>query len=300
MSTAAPRPRTGAATSRPARGPLRTRRGTRRRGRRTPPWVSTVLALAVLAVLLFPVYWMVNVSLQGHATSFSTDWFPRHPGFAAYREAFADQGGHLLVSLTVALGSTLISSLVAAPAAFALAKYRLPGRGVVLLAAVVTQMVPGIVIANALYRAYNGLGLLDSLPGLILADASLGIPFAMLLMRSFMAEIPDAVIEAARVDGAGRVRTFVSVVLPMSRNGLITAALFSFLFAWSDFLFALTLTSTDTVTPITMGIYRYLGAQTENWSPVMASSVLACLPSAVLLVLAQRYIAAGVGGGAVK
>ncbi|MDT0410921.1 MULTISPECIES: carbohydrate ABC transporter permease [unclassified Streptomyces] len=267
---------------------------------RRRPWGSTVIALVILAVLLFPVYWMVNVSLQEHATSFSTDWFPFHPSFAAYGQALRDQGGHLLISLAVALGSTLISSLVAAPASFALAKFRLPGRGVLLLAAVVTQMIPGIVIANALYRAYNGLGLLNSLPGLILADASLGIPFAMLLMRSFMAEVPDAVIEAARVDGAGRVRTFVSVVLPMSRNGLITGALFSFLFAWSDFLFALTLSSTDAVTPITMGIYRYLGAQTENWSPVMASSVLACLPSVVLLVLAQRYIAAGISGGAVK
>ncbi|MFC1444275.1 carbohydrate ABC transporter permease [Streptacidiphilus sp. N1-10] len=261
---------------------------------------STVLALLILAVLLFPVYWMVNASLQSDATSFTTAWFPWHPSLSGYRQALADQGGHLLVSLLLALGATAVAVAVATPAAYALAKFRLPGRGWIVLATLVTQMIPGIVIANALYGTYNTLHLLNSLPGLILADASLGIPFSILLMRSFMANVPGEIIEAARVDGAGRLRTFWSVVVPICRNGIVTAALFSFLFAWSDFLFALTLTSSGTVTPITLGIYQYLGAQTEQWSPVMASAVLACLPSTVLLVLAQRFIASGITGGAVK
>ena len=261
---------------------------------------STVLALLILAVLLFPVYWMVNASLQRDATSFTTTWFPWHPSLSGYRQALTDQGGHLLVSLLLALGATAVAVAVATPAAYALAKFRLPGRGWIVIATLVTQMIPGIVIANALYGTYNTLHLLNSLPGLILADASLGIPFSILLMRSFMANVPGEIIEAARVDGAGRLRTFWSVVVPICRNGIVTAALFSFLFAWSDFLFALTLTSSGAVTPITLGIYQYLGAQTEQWSPVMASAVLACLPSTVLLVLAQRFIASGITGGAVK
>ena len=261
---------------------------------------STVVALLILCVLLFPVYWMVNTSLQSGVTSFNTDWFPFHPSLSGYRQALSDQGGHLLISLLVALGATAVSLALATPAAYGLARFPLPGRGGIIVVILVTQMIPGIVVANALYGTYSSLHLLNSLPGLVLADASLGIPFSVLLMRSFMATIPKEIIEAARVDGAGRLRTFVSIVVPVSRNGIITAGLFSFLFAWSDFLFALTLTSTDKVTPITLGIYQYLGAQTEQWSPVMASVVLACAPSAVLLVVAQRFIASGITGGSVK
>jgi len=96
------------------------------------------------------------------------------------------------------------------------------------------------------------------------------------------------------------VRAFVSVVLPVSRNALITAALFTFLFTWSDFLFALTLTTTEDVRPVTLGIYNYLGAYVNDWSSVMATAVLASVPAIVLLVVAQKYVAAGATGGAVK
>lgn len=262
--------------------------------------LATLFALLILAVLLFPVYWMANASLQSNATSFSTEWFPLHPSLTGYRQALSQQGGHLVTSLVIAVGATAISTLIATPAAFALARFKLPGRGWVIFVALATQMIPGIVIANALYGTYNSVHLINSVPGLILADASLGIPFSMLLMRSFMAGIPKEILEAARIDGAGQIRAFLQVAVPVARNGIITAALFSFLFAWSDFLFALTLTTTNAVTPITLGIYQYLGAQTEQWSPVMATAVIACVPSALLLVAAQRFIAAGVTGGAVK
>jgi len=168
------------------------------------------------------------------------------------------------------------------------------------MSTLVTQMIPGIVIANALYQTYNSLHLLNSIPGLVLADASLGIPFSILLMRSFMASIPGEIIEAARVDGASPLRVFLSIVVPVSRNGIITAALFSFLFAWSDFVFALTLTSANTVTRSPSASTSTLGSDVKQWTPVMATAVLASLPAAALLVIAQRYIASGITGGAVK
>ncbi|MGO4428587.1 carbohydrate ABC transporter permease, partial [Streptomyces sp. MCAF7] len=136
--------------------------------------------------------------------------------------------------------------------------------------------------------------------GLILADSTAGVPFAIIIMRSFMRSIPREIIDAARVDGAGRLRVFASVVLPVSTNALITAAVFTFLFTWSDFLFALTLTTTDTVQPVTLGIYQYMGAHTNQWNAVMATSVLASVPAAVLLVVAQRYVTAGATKGVGK
>jgi multiple sugar transport system permease protein len=260
----------------------------------------TGLGIVFLAVMLFPVYWMVNASLQPSGNTLTAGFFPWNPSFDGYARAIAEQGPNLLTSLAVSLGTVVFSLAVAAPAAYALAQFRYKWVNLALLAILVSQMIPGIVIANALYTAYNDLGLLNSIPGLILADSTHAIPFVILIMRAFMTGIPTSIVEAARVDGAGLVRSFVSIVLPISRNSLITAGLFAFLFSWSDFLFALTLTTTDEVRPVTLGIYQYLGTQVSNWSAVMATAVLSSLPAIALLILAQKYIAAGATGGAVK
>lgn len=263
-------------------------------------WPSTIVGIALLALMLFPVYWIVNASLQPTGNTLRGGWFPIHPDLSGYVTALRDQGDNLVTSLVVALGSVALSLGLAAPVAYALSQFRLRGTNVVLLGILVTQMVPGIVVANALYSAYNGLGLLNSYLGLILADSTAGVPFAIIILRSFMQSIPREITEAARVDGAGRLRVFRSVVLPMSRNALITAAVFTFLFTWSDFLFALTLTTTQTVRPITLGIYQYIGTHTSQWNAVMATTVLASVPAAFLLVVAQRHLAAGATSGAVK
>lgn len=263
-------------------------------------WGHTVVGVLIIAVMLFPLYWMLNVSLQPSAGAVATPWVPVDLTLDGYATAISQQGRNLGTSLLVSLGSVVFSLAVATPAAYALAQFRVRGASAVLFAILISQMVPGIVVANALYSAYTDLGLLNTVWGLILADSSAGIPFGILIMRAFMTSIPSSVVEAARVDGAGAVRAFVSIVLPMSRNALVTAALFTFLFTWGDFLFALTLTSTEEVRPVTLGLYQYIGAFVADWSAVMATAVLASIPAAVLLVVAQRYVAAGVTGGAVK
>jgi multiple sugar transport system permease protein len=260
----------------------------------------TALGVIFLGVMLFPIYWMINASLQPSGNTLSGEIFPFSPSFAGYEKAITEQGGHLLTSLVISLGTVVFSLAVAAPAAYALAQFRFRWINIALLAILISQMIPGIVIANALYAAYNDLGLLNSIPGLILADSTHSIPFAILILRASMLAIPPSIIEAARVDGASLFRAFVSIVVPISRNALITAGLFAFLFTWSDFLFALTLTTTEDVRPVTLGIYQYLGSQVSNWSAVMATAVLSSLPAIVLLVIAQRFIAAGAVGGAVK
>lgn len=263
-------------------------------------WGSTAIGVLILGVMLFPLYWMLNVSLQPASSAVGTPWIPLDLSFDGYATALREQGRNLVTSLIVALGSVVFSLLVATPAAYALAQFRVRGAGVVLFGILISQMIPGIVVANALYRAYSDLGLLNSIPGLILADSTHGIPFAILIMRAYLLSIPNEVIEAARVDGAGQIRAFVSIVVPMSRNALVTAALFTFLFTWSDFLFALTLTTTEEVRPVTLGIYQYIGTYINDWSSVMATAVLASIPAVVLLLVAQRFVAAGVASGAVK
>jgi multiple sugar transport system permease protein len=263
-------------------------------------WPNTVIGIVILAILLFPLYWMINVSLQPSGSAVGTPWLPIHLSFHGYSTAISQQGRNLATSLAVALGSVVFSLLIATPAAYALAQFKIRFANAFLFGILISQMIPGIVIANALYTAYNDLGLLNSIPGLILADSTAGIPFAILIVRAFMTNIPQSVIEAGRVDGAGHIRAFVSIVLPMSRNALITASLFTFLFAWADFLFALTLTTTENVRPVTLGLYTYIGTYINDWSSVMATAVLASIPAIVLLIVAQRYVAAGTTSGAVK
>ncbi|SDD26264.1 carbohydrate ABC transporter permease [Streptomyces prasinopilosus] len=269
----------------------------RARGRRLG---STVAGLLVLGVMLFPLYWMLNTALQPEAGLLQVGPVPTGLDLSGFSKALADQGGNLLTSLVVSLGAVAVCLAVSAPAAYGLARFGLRGTRAIVFGTLITQMVPGIVIANALYTSYVDLGLVNSHFGLMLADASLGIPFSIVLMRAFMVSIPGEVVEAAQIDGAGPVRTFVRVVLPMSRNALITSGLFAFLFSWSDFMFALTLNTTDDVKPITLGIYQYIGAHVGDWGAVMAASVLSAVPAAILLVLAQKYIAAGITGGSVK
>ncbi|MFD6952309.1 ABC transporter permease [Nocardiopsis sp. TSRI0078] len=281
--TAAPRPRR----------PLMTRRA-------RSEAASTVFGLLVLAVLLFPLYWMVNTALQPGAAMAELRWFPSTLDLGNFQRAWESQAGNLLTSILVALGAVAVCLTVAAPAAYALARFRLRGADTVVFGTLITQMVPGIVVANALYNAYVELELVNSYLGLILADASLGLPFTIVLLRAFMVSIPEEVLEAGMLDGGGRLRVLVSVVLPMSRNALITGGLFTFLFAWSDFLFALTLNTTDAVKPVTLGIYEYIGAHVGDWGAVMAVAVLSSIPAAVLLVVAQKYVAAGISGGSIK
>ncbi|MFE2752638.1 carbohydrate ABC transporter permease [Actinosynnema sp. NPDC059335] len=252
--------------------------------------------------MLFPVYWMVAVSLTppGAMRKSPPDLFPRDPTFDGYARVLDEQLPYFATSLLVGLGAAALTLAVAAPAAYSLAKLRPRGRGALTFALLVAQMIPGAVMALGLYGIYVRLGITNTLWGLVVADSTIAVPFAVLVLTAFLAAVPDEVVQAARVDGAGAFRTFRSVVLPASRNGVITAGLFAFLWAWSDFVFAATLDSGGPLQPLTLGIYRYIGNNNQEWNAIMATAVVASVPATALLVLAQRFVAAGVTSGAVK
>ncbi|WP_432092830.1 carbohydrate ABC transporter permease [Streptomyces sp. bgisy100] len=255
--------------------------------------------------MLFPLYWMVNASFQTNQqlARRSPHWLPLDGTLSGYENALSQQGGHLLASLIIAAGATALTLALAAPAAYALAQLRSPGGRTLLTVLLVVQLVPGIVMANALYRIFASARILNSALALILADATLAVPFAVLIMRAFMIAIPRSLLEAAALDGAGVVRTFWRIVLPVSRNALITSGLFAFLLAWGDFLFATTLNLNSTTwKPVTLGLYDYIGAgtNTTSWNSVMATAVISSLPAALLLAVVQRHIAVGLTSGAVR
>jgi multiple sugar transport system permease protein len=137
-------------------------------------------------------------------------------------------------------------------------------------------------------------------PGLIVADSTITVPFGVLVFTAFMSGIPAEIVEAAELDGAGALQIFRSIIVPLSRNAIITVSLFAFLWAWSDFVFASTLDQGGELQPITLGIYRYIGNNNQEWNAIMATAVVASIPATVLLVVALRYVATGITAGAVK
>ncbi|MFI7274630.1 carbohydrate ABC transporter permease [Streptomyces sp. NPDC049879] len=268
---------------------------------RRPSW-RTAVGLVLTAVMLFPVYWMVNVSLtrSQDMRKDPPDWFPLHPTFDGYTAVLDDQLPYLRTSLLIGFGTVALTLLIAAPAGYALAKLRPRGGGLLSFLLLIAQMIPGIIMAMGFYGIFLNLGILNTWWGLIVADSTIAVPFGVLIFTAFMAGIPQELISAAKIDGAGPWRTFRSVILPVSRNAMVTVSLFAFLWAWSDFIFASTLDGGGDSRPITLGIYRYIGNNNQEWNSIMATAVVASIPAAVLLVVAQRYVAAGVTAGAVK
>ena len=266
-----------------------------------PAWL-TAAGVLLTAAMLFPVYWMVAVSLTRTSDMRKSppDLFPVSPTFEGYQRVLREQLPYFGTSLLVALGTVALTLVIAAPAAYSLAKLRPPGRRALGFVLLVAQMIPGIIMALGFYGSYVKLGITNTIWGLIVADSTVAVPFAVLILTSFMGSVPGELLQAARIDGAGPWRTVVSIGLPASRNGVGSAALFSFLWAWSDFVFASTLDSGGRLRPLTLGIYRYIGNNYQEWNAIMATAVVASVPSTVLLVVAQRYVAAGVTAGAVK
>jgi multiple sugar transport system permease protein len=277
-------------------------------------WLWTLAAAAALVVVLFPVYAIIVGSFESTETLFSGRfyWLPHAATLDNYRTVLqggsattqetvsGSQTGNVLTSLLVGLGTALLALVVAVPAAYALSKYRLRVTLVIVSALLVAQIVPSIVLATSLFIVFHWIHLLNSYPGLILADGTYAIPFAILVLRAFFFSLPNELMDAARVDGASEWRTFRLVVIPLARSAVITVAVFAFLAGWADFIFALTVLNGTGIQPITLGIYNYLGNYSTDWGAVMAAAVIALVPAGVMLVVAQRYIASGLTAGSVK
>jgi multiple sugar transport system permease protein len=262
----------------------------------------TLFALLITALYLFPFYLILESSLmeQTDVLRYPPPFVPPQVTLEGYTSALTTSGQFIRTSLIYGFGTILVTMIIATPAAYSLARIRSRVGPFLLIALILAQMAPGFVVANSLYAMFSRLKLINSYIAVILADSTAAVPFAIVIMRAFMLSIPGELSEAALVDGAGHWTIFWSIVVPISRTAIITAALFAFLAGWGDFLFALTLTNGTDLTPITVGIYRYIGTYSVNWPAIMATSMIATVPAIILLTFAQRYIAAGITAGAIK
>lgn len=271
-----------------------------RRARRAV--VLVVLGIIFLVPLLFPLYWIVSASLQDLSTIFATPpaLFPTHIFTQNYRFAFSSVIGNIGVSLVVSASVVALSWVLGVPAAYALARRGGRLATVIVLAMLITQMIPGISLSLALYTIFHRWGLLGTYTGLILADASGAVPFVILVVRAFMAGIPGELFDAAAVDGAGPLLTFIRIAVPLSVPAVITVGLFSFLAAWGDFVNALTLNGASGPQPLTLGLYKFVQQYSSDLGAIFAAATIAAVPTTLLLFVGQRWIRGGLRMGALK
>ncbi len=265
----------------------------------------TFLSVVFLMLFLFPLYWMVVTALRSQAEIFA---YPPH--FLPLRLdwsyfASVTVGNPQLVryfgnSLVVGTGTTLLTLALSAPAAFALAHLPLRGKSVLLLLSLSSLMFPVIMLATPLFVIFNKLGLTNNLFGLVLANTTVTLPFAITVLRPFFLGISHQLVEAALIDGTTTFGAFWRIILPLTLPGLLTTAIFTFLSSWGDLLMAVTLASQDQFKPITAGIYSYIGSNVIRWNQVMSLSTVAMLPPMLITLILQRYVVAGLTAGAVK
>ncbi|GAB3616342.1 carbohydrate ABC transporter permease [Okibacterium endophyticum] len=277
--------------------------------RRVPNrWLPSVLmALGVALVVLFclfPFYWLINLSLKTGPELSSAAVFPEHPSLTNYLSILQNEDFLLGLrnSAVVASSTTLLALLIGAPCAYALAKLRLPGKGVLLGLILSVTTFPAIAIAAPLFTLWSEVGLYNSLIGLILPYLVFTLPLATFIMTSFFREVPTELEEAAELDGLSKFQTFLRVVLPLSAPGVVTAGLLTFIFAWNEFLLAITLTSSPEARTVPAAIAFFTGSvqYEQPLGTIAAASVVISVPLIILVVVFQRRIVGGLVAGGVK
>jgi multiple sugar transport system permease protein len=264
-----------------------------------------LIAIVFVLIYLFPVYWMVATSLKTSAAIFATppQVVPTPPVFTAYQVAVLDNPATLraiLNSMIISVGTMALTLVLAAPAAYALARLQLRGGTLITLLLLITQLLPAIVIATPLFVLFSRIKLLNSYPALILANTTFTLPFAVIVLRPFFLTVPAELEAAAKIDGCTQWSAFWRVVLPLVRPGLVTVAAFAFLMAWGEFLFALTLTTNEDVQPVTVALNKFLGQYGTQWEKLMAVATTIAIPIIAIFASLQRYIVNGLVVGSIK
>jgi len=261
--------------------------------------------LVVMAVCLFPFWWMIILSLKHRVDIFAgPSLLPPNPTLDNYTQLFNQNhfGSFLMNSIIVVVFSTGLSLLIGAPMAYSLARFRLAARlnSLGLMAALLVRIVPPILLVVPFYLALADIGLLNSLVGLIVVYTGINTSFVVWMMQSFFAEIPKEIEEAALVDGDNRLSAMRRVILPLAMPGFAATAIFVVVATYNEFLLALTLTGSPKAQTVPVGISTLIGKTQVDWGPMAAAGVIGVLPILVFAAIAQRQIVRGLTMGAVK
>lgn len=281
---------------------------TRPRRGRTAGWLAGLGSYVFIALVgifvLFPFYWMVASSLKSTGDIFTIPptWYPTHPTLAAYGDLANDPlfPRYFLNSVIVACSATLLALIVGSLAAFALARFRFRGSSILSTGLLLTQLLPQVALLVPLFLIWIKLHLYNTPLALILTYLVFALPVATWLLTSFFDSIPVDIEQQALIDGCSRLQSFYHVLLPLTLGGLAGTAIYVFLAAWSEFVFALTFISSDNLRTLPVGLSLFIGQHSSAWSDLMAGATVATVPVLVLFLSIQRFFVAGLTAGAVK
>ncbi len=265
-----------------------------------------IISVVILCILLFPLFWIFITSLKTEAEIFQIPptFYPHELNLKSYA-AQVENGDFNMFrafgnSFIISIGAMLIAVVLAVPASYAIARYRFAGRKGMLLAFLVTQMLPVSVLLTPMFIMFKGMNVYNTWLSAILADATLGIPFSVLILKNYFASIPKELEEAAYIDGCGRLKAFIKVLMPVAKPGVVVCAIFSFLYSWGDLAYGMTFILDQPKRPITAGIFNFMGQYGTTWSYLTAFAIVTIIPVALIFIFMQKYIIAGMTSGAVK
>jgi multiple sugar transport system permease protein len=283
--------------------PPRSRRPASLRKRLRPYYLS-LIGLVITLIFVAPYAVMLLDALRPASDVLSSPptLFPRQWQWNTFGTVLSDARflNWLKTSLVVAIASTVIVLLTAIPAAYFTARFRFPGRTAFLLVVLITQMFSPTSLVVGLYREFFDLTLVNTYLSIIITNSAFNLAFAIWILQGFFASIPKDVEEAAHLDGCGRVRTLWHVMLPLTRPGVVTTVIFTFIAAWNEYVVALTLMQDDSKKPLTVGISSYVTGYQQHWDELFAASLIAVVPVVILFAMIEKHLVGGLTAGSVK
>jgi multiple sugar transport system permease protein len=279
--------------------------------RRAEPWciVGAVFLAGLVAFAILPMAWMLVTSLKSQfaALQYPPSWLPRQPTLANYIELLSpasDVGPtflrYLANSLFVSLATTMLGLVVAVPAAYAFSRFSFPGRNLLFYGVLLRNMFPAVVFLMPLFIMMRWLGLVNTQTSLIITYLTFGLPLSIWLLKGFYDNIPVQLEQAARLDGASRFRAFLLIVMPLSSPGIIATAIYSFVLAWNEYVYALTFLNDKSKLTLPVGLQAFFTEYATDWPGLMAASFIMSVPVVVMFLILQKYFIRALTEGAVK
>ncbi|MFK3677771.1 carbohydrate ABC transporter permease [Microbacterium sp. NPDC090218] len=277
----------------------------RPKSRVTVSGIIRVVGLGLwLVITLFPLYWIALTSIKSPGTinRFPIEYWPSEPSLENYISLFQKSsfGVFLGNSALVAVVGGAVATLIALLSAYVLARFEFRGKGAILIAFLLTQMIPAFIALGPLYSMMTDLGLVDTKPGLILVYIAICIPFSTVMLRGFFENVPDALEEAAMIDGCSRLGALFRVLVPVMTPGIIAAFIFNFVNCWNELFLSVVLMNTDANRTVPSALNGFISTFNIDWGSMSAAAVLTILPTMAMFALASRWIVQGLTAGAVK
>jgi multiple sugar transport system permease protein len=254
--------------------------------------------------VLIPVLWMFSTSIKNDQEIFTIPprWIPHVISWKSYSRIWTDYPfeHYFLNSLIVVSCATVVSLFFSSLAGYGASRFQFKGKGAFLTFLLVTQMFPSIMLLIPFYKIIQSLGLVNTYLGLILTYISFTIPFCSWMLMGYFQSIPKELDQAAAIDGCGKFRTFFQIILPLALPGVAATAIYSFIVGWNEYMFALVLTSSETMKTVPVGIGQLVGQYKIMWNDLMSASLVASIPLIIIFIFFQKYLISSLTAGAVK